>query len=352
MAKSRVLVVEDSLTVRAYLCSVVAASTDFEVIGAVGTGRDAIRVCSELRPDVVSMDMMLPEMTGLEATEQIMAHCPTPILVVSASVNRGELFKTYHALSAGAVDVFDKPSGTDSDGTWEAAFLSRLRVVSRVRVITHVRARLAGNVRPSDRQVPSSPPRKGNPELVVIGASTGGPSALVQILRALPATFDTPILIVLHLGASFATHFADWLGQQVGRSVAYAVEGERISSLRGQIRLAPPDRHLVVRGRRLQLTSSAERHSCRPSVDELFESVAVDVGAEVIGCLLTGMGRDGAVGLLHLRQAGAITIAQDEESSVIYGMPREAKLLGAVERVLPLPDIAATLVSLAPGGGS
>jgi two-component system, chemotaxis family, protein-glutamate methylesterase/glutaminase len=352
MARARVLVVEDSPTVRGYLCAVIAASADFEVIGAAGTGREAIRMCAELRPDVVTMDMMLPEMTGLDATEQIMAHCPTPILVVSSSVNRGEVFKTYEALSAGAVDVFEKPNGEEAEGLWEAAFLMRLRVVARVRVITHVRARLANNGKTPRRELAPAPGRKRAVELIVIGASTGGPSALAQVLHALPANFDVPILIVLHLGSAFATHFAEWLTLQAGRAVGYAVEDEKLSSLRGVVRLAPPDRHLVMRGQRLHLTCTPERHSCRPSVDELFESVASDLGANAVGCLLTGMGRDGAQGLLRLRQAGAATIAQDEETSVIYGMPREAFLLGAVERVLPLQEIAPNLVSLAtPGGG-
>ena len=348
MAKTRVLVVEDSLTVRARLLEVIASDPSLEVVGEAGDGRTAIQLCERLRPDVVTLDMMLPVMTGLSATEFIMAHFPTPILVVSSSFNRGEVFKTYDALSAGAVDVIEKPRGDEPPGAWERQFLSAVRVVSRVRVITHPRARLGGLTdRPRPFGVPrSNPPTSGTLELAAIGVSTGGPSALVQVLSALPSSFSAPVLIVLHLAAPFATAFADWLGAQVGRKVAYGADGEALDAFRGEVRLAPPDRHLVVRGGRLRHTHDPERHSCRPSVDVLFESLALERGPATAACLLTGMGRDGALGLLELRRAGAVTIGQDEASSVVYGMPREAALIGAVEHVLPLVEVGPLLAEL------
>lgn len=347
--KTRVLVVEDSITVRARLLEVIRGDPSLEIVGEAGDGRSAIELCARLRPDVVTLDMMLPLMTGLAATEYIMAHHPTPILVVSASFNRGEVFKTYDALAAGAVDVIEKPRGDEEPGAWEKQFLSALRIVSRVRVITHPRARLSGwtelaRARPGAKPdaVPGASPLK----LVLIGVSTGGPSALVEILRSLPREFSAPILIVLHLAAPFATAFADWLEGQIGRPVAYATEGEALDACAGQVRLAPPDQHLVLRGGRLRLTRDPERHSCRPSVDVLFESVAREEAAATVACLLTGMGRDGALGLLELRNAGAVTIGQDEATCVVYGMPREAALLGATELVLPLGAVAPELVSL------
>jgi two-component system chemotaxis response regulator CheB len=309
------------------------------------------------------MDMMLPGVTGLDATEYIMAHCPTPILVVSASFNRGEVLNTYDALAAGAVDVIEKPSGTEPPGVWERDFRRALKIVSRVRVITHLRARLSGATKelpapasshraPLSR-VPSAPPgsdAQGRPRSVLaIGASTGGPSALVQVLGALPRELTSPALVVLHIGSAFAFAFADWLGAQLARPVAYAQGGEVVAALRGRVVLAPPDRHMVVRGGRLALIDTPERHSCRPSVDVLFESVASELGGDAAGCLLTGMGRDGAAGLLALRRAGAATVAQDEATSVIYGMPREAAILNAAERILPLGEIGAALGALARG---
>ena len=311
--------------------------------------------CLALRPDAVTMDMMLPVMSGLAATEYIMAHCPTPILVVSASFNRGEVFKTYDALAAGAVEVIEKPTGTEPPGVWEREFTSTLRIVSRIRVITHPRARLNDSTRDPTR--PSAPARDtvvGAPwsasrplTVVGVGASTGGPNALVQLLGSLPKDFTAPVLVVLHIGAAFAPAFGEWMGNQVPRPVAYALGGEVLSSLTERIVLAPPDRHLIVRGGRLALTDDPERHSCRPSVDVLFESLARECGASAAACLLTGMGRDGALGLLALRRSGASTIAQDEATSIVYGMPREAAILGAAERILPLGEIAAAVGAVA-----
>ena len=181
--------------------------------------------------------------------------------------------------------------------------------------------------------------------LVAIGASTGGPGAIVEILRALPASFRLPILFVLHINEPFGTAFAEWLDGQTGRRVAYPADGE--ASRRGwPCRHGAGRQHLVVRDGRLRLTLDPERHSCRPSVDVLFESVARDYGASAAACLLTGMGRDGAQGLLQMRRAGGLTIAQDEATSVVYGMPREAIALGAATRVLPLGEIAPALASL------
>jgi two-component system chemotaxis response regulator CheB len=348
MPKIRVLVVEDSLTVRRRLCEVLGRDPDVEVVAEADNGKRAIELCQDLRPNVITLDMMLPVMSGLAAVEYIMAHCPTPILVVSSSTNRGELYETYEALAAGAVDVLEKPRGDEVDGEWERRFLSAVKLVSRIPVITHVRARLNGSARPAS-QPPATGSRAGRRvEAVAIGASTGGPGAIVELLRGLPPEFSLPVLFVLHISRVFGASFPDWLDGQSGRRVAYARDGELLAAASGRVVMAPPDAHLIVQGGRFRLTQDPERHSCRPSVDVLFESVATELGAAVAGCLLTGMGRDGAAGLLRIRRAGGLTIAQDEATSVIYGMPREAVLLGAAERVLPLDGIARALASLDP----
>jgi two-component system, chemotaxis family, protein-glutamate methylesterase/glutaminase len=347
--KIRVLVVEDSATVRSRFVEILNAEPDIEVIGEAGDGKCAIDLCRRARPDIITMDMMLPVMSGLAATEYIMAHCPTPILVVSASINRGELFKIYEALTAGAVDVLEKPNGTESAGAWESRFTAMVRLVARIRVITHLRARLAafGNKKP-----PRAPrtPDATRPDracsLVAVGASTGGPGAVLEILRALPAQFRLPILLVLHINEPFGSAFADWLDAQTKRPVAYARDGMPVISAAGRVLVAPTDRHLIVRDGYLRLTHDPERHCCRPSVDVLFESVAMECGASAAACLLTGMGRDGALGLLKVRQAGGLTIAQDEATSVVYGMPREAALLGAAWQVLSLGEIGPRLAAL------
>jgi two-component system chemotaxis response regulator CheB len=351
MGTIRVLVVEDSLTVRRRLCDVLATDPALEVVGEAEDGKQAIQRCHALRPDVVTMDMMLPLMSGLGATEYIMAHCPTPILIVSSSTNRGELFKTYEALAAGAVDVLEKPQGTEADGVWERQFIATVKLVSRIRVVTHLRARLGAlgqpriESRPPALPVPSLPRR--NYEIVVIGASTGGPAAILEILGALPSPFPLPVLFVLHIGEPFGAAFAEWLDRQTGIRVSYAQDGDVVSAKAGQVTMAPPDSHLVVRNGRLRLTQEPARHSCRPSVDSLFESAAREYGPSAIACLLTGMGRDGAAGLLEVRRAGGLTIAQDEATSIVYGMPREAAILGGVERELPLAGIGPALAALA-----
>lgn len=350
MGRIRVLVVEDSLTVRRRLIELLGGDPDLEVIGEAEDGKRAIDLCRDLRPDVVSMDMMLPVMSGLAATEYIMAHCPTPILIVSSSTNRGELFKTYEALAAGALDVMEKPRGDGTDSAWERHYLATVKLVSRIRVITHPRARLGaygratGVAAPPPAALAMSPRRR---RVVAVGASTGGPGALVELLRTLPEAFTLPVLLVLHIGEPFGAAFADWLDGQSNRRVAFAQDGEPVAAVGSRVVMAPPDQHLMVRDGRLRLTRDPERHSCRPSVDVLFESVAREFAASAAACLLTGMGRDGAAGLLEIRRAGGLTIAQDEATSVVYGMPREAVRLGAAERVLPLGEIGPTLASLA-----
>jgi two-component system chemotaxis response regulator CheB len=357
MSKIRVLVVDDSATVRMHLVTILSGDPEIEVVGEAEDGKCAIEQCLRHRPDLITMDMMLPVMTGLAATEYIMAYCPTPILIVSASINRGELFRTYEALAAGAVDVLEKPTGTEADGIWEDRFIATVKLVSRISVITHPRGRLADQSRSASAPLmPRSPPswhgvwadRKF--EVVAIGASTGGPGAIVEILRALPAGFRLPIMFVLHINEPFGTAFADWLDGQAGRPVAYARDGDPVASAVGRVVMAPAGRHLAVRDGRLRLTLEAERLSCRPSVDVLFESIATEYGPSSLGCLLTGMGRDGAAGLLKLREAGAMTIAQDEATSIIYGMPREAARLGAAIEILRLDEIAPRLVSLQASG--
>jgi two-component system, chemotaxis family, protein-glutamate methylesterase/glutaminase len=345
----RVLVVEDSLTVRRYLCDTLRSDPDVEVAGEASDGKQGIHLCETLRPDIVTMDMMLPVMSGLAATEYIMAHCPTPILVVSSSMNRGEVFKTYEALAAGAVDVLEKPTGSESAGEWEGRFLAAVKLVSRIHPITHVRGRIGAmaQAQPAPREPALTQPGPRTPfQVVAIGASTGGPGAILQVLRALPRDFPLPILLVLHISEPFAEAFAQWLDGQTGFRVSYALDNQPLSTVRGQVTLAPPGSHLEVRGKRMRLTSAPERHSCRPSIDVLFESLAAVVGASTAACLLTGMGRDGAAGLLEIRRAGGLTIAQDEETSVVYGMPREAMLIGAAERILPLAHIGPSFAAL------
>lgn len=344
MGRIRVLVVEDSVTVRRRLVEVLAADPGMEVAGEAGDGKTAIERCRELRPDVVTVDMQLPVLSGLAVTEYIMAYCPTPILIVSSSTNRGDLYKTYDALAAGALDVLEKPKGDEPDGSWERTFLSTIKLLSRIRVITHLRGRLQS---PQKTPAPSLAPSESAYRLVAIGASTGGPAAAVEILRGLPANFPLPILMVIHISETFGGLMAEWLDSQSSLRVSSAADGEPLPEVgEARVILAAPGHHIEVSGGRIHLTDRPERYSCRPSVDVLFESVAREFGAQSIGCLLTGMGRDGAQGLLAIRRAGGRTIAQDEASSTIFGMPQEAIRIGAADRVIALADVSEALISL------
>ena len=351
MKRIRVIVADDSLTVRKHLVEVLERDPGVEVVGEAVDGRQAVDLCLRERPDVMTMDMMMPVMTGLAATEEIMAHGPTPILIVSASLNRGEVFRTYDALAAGAVDVIEKPSGTVADERWEKKFLATVKLVSRIAVITHPRAKLRRFHRPDAL---ASTPRgttsrgMGRHRLVAIGASTGGPAAAQRILSGLPVGFPLPILMVIHVSAPFAIALSDWLNASTPLLVRPAIDGERLPEVgRSVVLMAPADAHLLLDRSRLRLSDGAPRHSCKPSVDVLFESIAAETGGGAVACLLTGMGRDGASGLLAIRRAGGLTIAQNEASSVVYGMPREAALVGGAERILSIEEIAPALVEAA-----
>ena len=332
MSALRILIVEDSVIVRRRLADAFAADPAFTVVGEAADGERAFELCQRLRPDVVTMDLMLPGMNGVETTRRIMTHCPTPIVVFSGMENRTMGLYLLDALTAGAVDAVEKPTRFAAS-EWAGELLTRVKQAARA-----PGAHIPEHLRPEPAW-PQFPPRA-----VVIGASTGGPAAIRTIVQQLPASFPLPILVVMHLSEKFDTSMVDWLGKSAPFPVRHAVDGEPLPPAgRAVLLMARANRHLVMRDGRLWLTSGPERHSSRPSVDALFESVAKELGSRAIACLLTGMGRDGAEGMHALRTAGAMTLAQDEESSVVFGMPQEAIRLGAVHHVLSLKDIPAWL---------
>lgn len=357
----RVVVVDDSSTARRQIVGVLEAAAGVHVVGEGRDGFEAIDLCRVLRPDVLTLDMQMPRCSGLEATRQIMTDCPTPILILSASTNRGDVLNTCDALAAGAVDVLHKLRAGEDGDEWARELTARVKLVARILPIGRPSRRATGRAprspSPPSRERPadadrSSAPRQApsTPRVVAIGASTGGPVALAKLVAALPADFPLPVLVVLHIGELFAATLAEWLGRQSNLPVRLAEDGEPLPGVgEGRVLMAPPRRHMTLAGGALRFQDGPERNYCRPSVDVLFESVAVAAGSRAIGCLLTGMGRDGAQGLLAIRGAGGRTIAQDEASSVVYGMPREAARLGAAEQVLALDAIPHALVALAAG---
>src|SRR5665213_2842496 len=247
----RVLVADDSLTVRKRIAQALSHQPEFEVVGEATDGRQAVDLCRKLRPDVLTLDMAMPVLSGLDATAALMAVCPTPILIVSSSTNRGDLFKTYEALAAGAVDVLEKSPG-DEDKSWDQRLASALRVVAQVKLVTRFRP----ITRPAPRVAPSAAMRRGV-RAVGLGASTGGPGAVAALLKALPRDFPAPILLVLHLAPGFGTALADWLRQQSSLPTSFALDGQILPPLgRACVLLAPPDLHMTLHQGRLVLDLS------------------------------------------------------------------------------------------------
>jgi len=349
----RVFVVEDSAVIRRLLAHIIAADPRLVLAGEASSAEEALELIPSLRPDVISMDIRLPGMDGLEATRRIMEVHPTPIVVIADAVEDSSLRISMNALRSGALAVVEKPPGLLSHGFVSVAqtIATQLAIMSEVPVIRR-RARIADPV-----QKPAQPlgePRGVAPEIVGIAASTGGPPALARLLGALPATFPLPVLLVQHMGAPFLEGFASWLDGLVPLSVRLAREGETPQP--GQVLVAPGERHLCLARRgtsvergtpSVRLENGPPVSSQKPSATELFASLAVASGPRGLGVLLTGMGEDGARGLLAMRESGAFTITEHESTAVVDGMPGAARRLGASSASLPLDLIAPRLLQLA-----
>lgn len=330
---------------------------DFTVVGEGRSGREAVALVARLRPSAVLLDLDLPGTSGLAAIEQIMASNPTPILVCSATEGGADSGHALEALAAGAVDVLTRPPAGDAPAL-ELHLLAvrrELRVCARVRVITHPRGRLrqavlAGTALPGGDPAPQEPPACDRPDtgvrLVVVGASTGGPQALLTVLSALPGDLEQAVLVVQHMADGFVPGLATWLDGLVPATVVVGASGRRL--VPGTITIAPSGGNLLVQDDRLRVlvTPPAPGQFHVPGVDATFHSVAEALGPEAVGVLLTGMGRDGALGLKAMQSRGAATIGQDEATSAVYGMPAAAYALGAVDDQLPVDRIAAALLAL------
>lgn len=354
----RVVVVDDSALTRRLIATLLEHDPGVRVVGVAANGREAIARVLELRPDVVTMDVHMPVLDGLATTEQLMAYCPTPILVITAPYTGGELDIGFKMLGAGALEVIEKPAVNQGD--FERAsrdLVRRIKILARVKVVTHLRGRRrAEDEAPGteeEKTVRSLPAAalltrasaRGCFPLVVIGASTGGPRVVHQIISALPRDFPAAVLVVQHIARGFSAGMAEWLAASAALPVQVAAEGQQLRP--GEVLVAPDGRDLLI-------TAAGQVRLClaplllqRPSVDITMQAAAEVYGPRVTGVLLTGMGRDGARGLHAIRQAGGHTIAQEESSCAIAGMPRAAILLGAASEILPPGQIAARLVTLA-----
>lgn len=338
----RVLVVDDSPTVRELLVRIFQSDPEFQVVGTARDGQEAVALTGQLRPDVITMDIRMPRLDGFQATKQIMQRFPTPIVVVSASVESEELKIAFNAIRAGALTVVEKPEGP-ADRSFESIrkeLLTTVKLMARVKV---VRRWATGTLRPLPPV--SAKSAQAGTAVVAIAASTGGPGALYQVLQGLPADLPVPVLIAQHISRGFAQGLVDWLAGASPLPVEMAQAGAALRP--GRVLVAPDDSHLLIGrdGRVVLQPSDGHRELC-PSADLLFGSAAEALGSRVLAVIMTGMGRDGVEGLKQVKAAGGRVLAQDERSCVVFGMPAEAIAAGVVDRVVPLGQLAAAIVQM------
>jgi two-component system chemotaxis response regulator CheB len=344
----RVLVVDDSPVVAEFLTGVLNSDPQIQVVGTASDGREALEAVERLRPDVITMDIHMPRMDGFEATRRIMETRPTPIVIVSGTASIREVATNFKALEAGALAVAARPDGIGHVNYDRSAkeLVDAVKLMSEVKVVRRwLRSKPCPT--PADTAKLRAMVAPNLPiHIVAIGASTGGPLVLQTIFSRLPKMFPVPLLVVQHMTPGFTGGFVEWLAESSGFPAQVAAAGE--SLLPGHAYVAPDDFHMGVnRDHRIVLTKDKRENGMRPAASCLFRSVEAVFGQNAVGVLLTGMGVDGAEELKKLREAGAVTIAQDEETSVVHGMPGQAIKIGAATHILSPESIAKMLGTLA-----
>jgi two-component system chemotaxis response regulator CheB len=357
MPRLRILVVDDAVVVRRLVTDALATDDELEVVGTAANGRIALAKVAQLNPDLVTLDVEMPELNGLEALRALRrTHPSLPVIMFSTLTERGAA-ATLEALALGANDYVTKPANVGSVGAAQQRIRAELIPKIKALCARHPRgpspARTAGALADGAARV-AGPPRRppgvaagpSRIDVVAIGVSTGGPNALADLLPRLPADFPVPIVIVQHMPPLFTKLLADRLRAASRLAVHEGVAGGAVEA--GRVWVAPGDHHMIVQrsasGVQLVLTHDAPENSCRPAVDPLFRSVGAAYGAHALGVILTGMGQDGLRGCQVLAERGASILAQDEASSVVWGMPGFVAHAGLADRVLPLPELAAELI--------
>ncbi len=343
--KIRVVLVEDSRVIAELLTAIIQSDPRFEIVASYATAEEAIAQLPSDLPNIISMDIRLPGMNGLEATQTILRQYPVPIVICSATASEDK-FLSMNALRAGALSVVEKPVGPAQKnfGELRDKYLTQLAIMSGVRVIKQKAMQRRTSAEPAGK-----PPQviQGKWSCVGLVASTGGPFALAMLLKQLPKDFPLPILLVQHMVPSFVEGFVAWLNTVSNLRCKFAENGE--TPVMGNIYLPPADHHLLLTKKGLELTQTSPICFQRPSGTILFQSMAQTIGNQSLGVLLTGMGEDGAAGLQAIFKTGGHTIAEDETTAVVYGMPKAAVQLGAVRDLLPLHEIADRMIALTSG---
>ena len=335
----RIAIVNDLKMAVEALRRTIESHPGYEVAWVAVNGVEAVEFCARDVPDLILMDIIMPEMDGVEATRQIMAKSPCAILVVTVSVTQNAAL-VFQAMGAGALDAVSTPTvGTDEKANGRDELLQKIRTIGRL---------INANRRnfPVKNKKTDKPDKSGN-WLIAIGASTGGPAAVARVLSMLPKDLPASVVVIQHVDEKFASGLAEWLGQQTALPLRLAKAGDRIEN--GRILLSGTNDHLVIKGNQtLDYQVEPVATPYRPSVDIFFESVIANWKGHCIAALLTGMGKDGAVGLRGLRNDGVFTIAQDAETSAVYGMPKAAAELDAAVAILPIDGVAEAILNNLP----
>lgn len=348
----RLLIVDDSALMRRVLRSIFESDPTICVVGEAANGSEALHHVATLRPDVITLDVQMPVLDGLKTTEKLMAYHPTPILVITASLSRRDVDITFKMLDAGALEVVEKPSLSDPEAMERAKreLIRKVKLLARVKVVMHIRGRRRIEPetpqlepRPAVHMQPvAQPTTAGAFPVVIIGASTGGPRIIHQILAGLPRSFGAALIVVQHIAEGFSYGMAEWLAETLTLPVTLAHEGVRISA--GTVFVVPDRSDLLIKPGGFVHLNRSPLLLHRPAIDIAMQSVAEIFGPRVIGILLTGMGRDGVIGMQSIKRARGYTIAQDEASCTVYGMPRAAIEAGAIDAVLSPEGIVQALL--------
>ncbi|WP_432735685.1 chemotaxis-specific protein-glutamate methyltransferase CheB [Maridesulfovibrio sp. FT414] len=346
----RVLIVDDSAVVRELFTEMFGREPDFEVVGCAEDGATALDMVRKFAPDVVTMDVNLPDCDGFSVTRTIMEQCPVPIVIVSSFYSSSDAELGFRLLDTGALAFHDKPVFGGADFKERMAeIIMTVRLMSEVRVVRRRSRFRRTDSWKEEPQVKRVEYKGDKGQVVCIGASTGGPQAIKRVLQDLPVGIGVPVLVVQHMSGGFIEGMVNWLKDNTGHDIRIARSGERFEP--GTIYFAPEGFHMEISSQMTAvLTDAPPVNGIRPTVSALFASVARNLGRGCIGVLLTGMGRDGADELLEIRRSGGYTIVQDEETSIVFGMPGEAMKIGAAVSVLPLDRIGAEIVSVVCGG--